>query len=220
MSSLTIRTIRELATALDGVTAKQVPARALHHAPGRGTAYPAVIVEPGERWRFTPCQHEELFDAGGDAIFHADGRAAFEVGQLTGRARIWCGAHEDQRFDIEDAILEAFCDDDRAPGRLLLDLTDVQVSGQSLGVDWKVACMIDEDGWQEELVFSERRWSFAQIMVDVPVLMLRSNAWKITEQLLSITTDLDTPLSDPADLANLTDVETVLVNDDGSVSAP
>jgi hypothetical protein len=69
------------------------------------------------------------------------------------------------------------------------------------------------------MVFSERRWSFLQVSVDIPVLVLRRDAALVTTLVAALTTDITTVLTGPDDVAvpPLIALDQVTVADDGTV---
>jgi hypothetical protein len=189
-------------------------------APPDGSAvYPAAAILP-ERFRLEAMGDEEVLDEDDDPIMMDGTTALMEVGSLQGTARLWLAArYPAQRALLEEKIRAAFFQDGLAPSRLLVELENVEVLGVATGATWPVAFLLDTSEWREELVFSERRWSFIQLRVDVPVLVPRRNAAIVTSLIVALTTDLNTTVDDPADVASppLTDIELVSVADDGTV---
>jgi len=194
--------------------------KALPQSGDRLDAYPSVTIVPEGKFTFIAWPHREILDGAGDVVM-AGGKPVFEVGELSGSLRIEVAAnYPPEREALEDAIFSVFNQDDTALGRVMATMADVSVGGVATGVDWPMAYLLGEEaGWREELVFSEKRGSFLQVAVDVPVLVLKSNAWIIEQLVLAITSDITTQVLVPADIANLQDLEQVLINDDGTLSS-
>jgi hypothetical protein len=191
----------------------------LQRPPTEAADYPRLAILP-ERFKFDPHPDLELEDEDGEPVMVNDGAdAVVHVGSLEGSVRLWVGArYPVQREEIEDAVLAAFCGDDRAPGRLLVTLSGLVIGGFPIAETYDVAFHFEDTEWREELVFSQRRWSFTEVSVDVPVLVLRKDAHVVTDLVLAITSDLDTPIASDADLANLPELEQFEVAEDGSLT--
>lgn len=215
MSRVVFLAAKALEAALETETVLTGRVEVLQQLPDLLAAYPKVVIMP-ERFKFEPALDEEVPDDDGAPVMVGD-LAMMEVGHLAGSVRIWAGAnHPPQREDIEDAIFRAFCREELAPGRLLVELTDVSVGGVATGADWPVAFQIDGAEWHEELVFSEKRWSFLRADVDVPVFVMRS-APLVQDMVIALTADLETQIGAPADLA-LIRLEQIAVDEDGALS--
>lgn len=221
MSRIVFRAADALATLLAASSATLTgKVKVDQQPPDRVADYPLVVVLPQ---KFTPTwwTEEEVPDANGLPIFLGAGgsQAVMEIGCLSGSMQIWAGAvFPVEREDLEDAITNAFGQDGLAPGRLLGSLTNVVVGGLATGASWPVAYLLEGSEWRNELAFSEQRLSFIDLQVDLPIFVLRANAWRVEEYVLAITQDLTTPVTVPADLANLPDLAQLSVDEDGALS--
>jgi len=190
--------------------------------PDQPAEYPAIALMPEGRFKIDTHGDIEVLDASDDPVIIDGSRAVMEVGTLSGTVLLWLSARlEGQRETIADDLIAAFCGDDLANGRLLVELPNVEVSGHATGAAWPFAFFLDDSEWRDEMVFSERRWIFMRLAVDVPILVLRENAALVTTMIAALTSDLTTVIDDPTDVAvpPLGDLQQVLVNDDGSVGA-
>jgi hypothetical protein len=203
---------RAAAPALTDVATVQAP-------PEAAATYPAMAILP-ERFTLEVCADEEVLDDDGEPIVLGGTNALMEVASLRGSVRLWLAARNPaERARLEERITAAFFDDGFAPGRLLVELDNVEVLDVATGASWPVAFQLRTSEWREEMVFSERRWAFLQVDVDVPVLVFRKDAALVTTLVAALTTDLTTTLTDPDDVASppLTDLDQVTVADDGTV---
>lgn len=189
--------------------------------PEHAAVYPALAILP-ERFMLSTWPDEEVLDADDAPIVLDDTNALMEVGSLRGTVRLWLAARSPaERARIEEKLAAAFFDDDLANGRLMVTLDNVEVLGVATGASWPVAFFLDSTEWREELVFSERRWSFLQVDVDIPVLIFRKDAALVTTLVAALTTDLTTTVDDATDVAvpPLSDLTQVTVADDGTIGA-
>lgn len=188
----------------------------LQQAPDKVSDYPAVVVMPMGRFKFVGLQDDEALDSASDPIMATATSALMHVGEITGSIRIWLASRTPaQREVLEDAILSVFTDDGMASGRTLATLTDLTVGGVATGYDTPIAFLVDSLEFHEEMVFSEKRWVFTEVSVDLPILALRRNAAIVETLVLALTTDLETTVDDPGDLATLINLEQHTVAADG-----
>lgn len=190
--------------------------------PSEDVIYPAIAILP-EKFKLTTQVAEQVLNPDGTPTILGGQRGIFECGALRGSVRIWAGARlPAQREQLEDKIRKAFFQDDLALGRLMVSLDDIEVDGERTGASWPVAYFLDDEEWHEEMVFSEKRWSFMHVLVDVPILIARDEAWQVTEMVVALTRDVSTVIATPADVAvpPLDDLRQNTVNDDGSVGPP
>lgn len=221
MSRIVFRAAEALATALALQAALTGKVKALQQPPDRLADYPALAVLP-QRFLATWWTEEDVPDANGDPIFLGTGgsQAVMEIGCLSGSVQLWIGAvYPIEREDLEDAVYTAFGQESLAPGRLLVTLTNVVVGGLATGADWPVAFLHEDSEWREELAFSEQRLSFLDVQVDLPIFILRENAWRVDQYVLAITRDLATPVTAPADLDDLSDLVDVAIDETGALSS-
>jgi hypothetical protein len=188
----------------------------LQQAPDKVADYPAVVVMPMGRFKVIGLQDDEALDADGDPIMGDDTRALMHVGEIRGSVRIWLASRTPaQREVLEDAILSVFTDDGMAAGRCLATLADLTVGGIATGYDTPIAFLVDSLEFHEEMVFSEKRWVFTEVDVDLPILALRRSAALVEQLVLALTSDLETDVSEPGDLATLANLEQHTVAADG-----
>lgn len=221
MSRLLAAACRLLGAACKDAAPELATISTVQAPPEEASVYPALALLP-ERFRLVAHGDEEVVDDDGDPIMTNATTAVMEVGSLRGTVRLWLATRlTAERARLEEKVVSAFFQDDLAPSRLLVTLENVEVLGVATGADWPVAFMIDTTEWREELVFSERRWSFIQLNVDIPVLILRKDAALVTTLVAALTTDITTTVDDPTDVAvpPLTSLEQVTVADDGTIGA-
>lgn len=224
MSTLIDATVLALKAALAVLPGfNLVPIQALPHGPDRSTPYPSVVLEPGAgRWQVTLWQRDDVRDQDGELVEVGGGAyRVVQIGVLSGEIRLWCaGETPKKRGPLHDAVLNAFAGDEQAPGRLVVSLPNVPVVGLATSLTAMVGVFCDGDAeFREELVFAERRWSYIDLPAEMPVFGLASEP--VVEQMVAfLTEDLDTPVTEPADIADLSESESVLVNEDGSLSTP
>lgn len=184
--------------------------------PTEPAQYPAAAIVLDGDFPFVPGDGEEIDDANGDQVMNGPD-ALVEMGSLRGNLRIFVAARTPvQREQLEERILRAFLADEMAITRLLCTVRNVAIADIQTGVDWPVAFFIESTTWSGELVFSEKRWAFVRVEVDLPVLAYLKNVPKVTTMLAAFTTDMVTAVGDPSQLANVTDLEQYAVDEDGS----
>lgn len=179
--------------------------------PTADRGYPAAAVMPEPTFRFDVEHDVEVRDADG-AVMTGDGRALVTVGALRTSLRIWLAARTPaQRESLEVAVTRLFFGDELAPTRLELALSGFEVDGFTPPVTWPVYCFVEDGEWQDELVFSERRWAFLRCSVDVPILILRDDVWRVSQMRAALAAG--TQVTPPA-----VAFEESLVGADGSTS--
>lgn len=167
-------------------------------------AYPYIALLPGA-FHFESAQADEV-DATVDG-----GSTLVSLGSVVGDVEIRaCSKYAGQREQLEDAITRAFYGDEQSPGLLLLSIPPFAIDGATFPDNISAAVDLDGDTtWDEERVFTQPR--FSSIHVDVEFSMLVAKSYPAIDTLIaSITNDLTTPA------AQLTDSESISVNDDGS----
>lgn len=180
-------------------------------APTAEKGYPAAAVMPEPAFRFD-VEHDTEVRVDGAAVMTGDGRALMSVGALRCGLRIWIASRTPaQRERLTRAITRLFFDDELAPSRLALDLAGFEVDGFTPPASWPVYCFAADGEWRDELVFSERRWVFLRLSVDVPILILRDDVWRVSQMVAALTAG--TAVTPPA-----ATFEESLVAADGSTS--
>lgn len=224
MSLLVYTAAAALKTALEADADLFGKVKVLQQLPDRLAGSPCVgITEDG--FDILPWPSDEVRDEDDEAIFAPNGKPLFKVGELVGAWKLWVGASRDyDRQKMMDAVIRSFFGDDQAPGRILTTIPDVTIGGVATGFDATVAHLLDEARWDNELVFSERFWVHCRVLVDLPLLVLRTGAAKVTEMYLALTTDITTDISA---LSGESQIQTALANyekhrvlADGTLTAP
>jgi hypothetical protein len=193
--------------------------KVLQQPPDTIADYPVVVLMP-ERFTFVGLPDDEARDDDGDPIMVDASRALMHVGEFRGSIRIWLASRTPgQREELEESVLSAFYDDGLASGRCVATLTDLVIGGQATGYDTTVAFFLNSEDFREELVFSEKRWVFTQVDVDLPVLALRRDAWVVNQMVVALTEDIETTVDDPTDVttSKLRDLEQHTVTGDGTL---
>lgn len=179
--------------------------------PNLDATYPAMAFEYLGRPRIDVSGDIEVRAGDGHGLVVGDGSAVVEVAALRQDARIWIGSRTpSQRERVQDLVLTAFFGDELAPGGLEVSLADVEVGGFKLPVPIPVACHLREAEWNDEMVMAERHQAFLYVSIDIPILVLRADAWRVSSMTAAL-----------AAAPNLTDdtaSDEVLVSASGSVT--
>lgn len=205
--------------ALAALISARVPAladkvAAVQEPPTAEKGYPAAAVQYDGVAAVTAHSDIEVEDADGVPIILDDGRAFMDVGSVGARARIWVAARTPaQRERLQTQIVRLFFGDEFAPTRCQLTIEHFEVDGFTTPTAWPVCFFLRSTEWTEELVFSERRWAFLSLEVDIPIFILREEAWRVTEMTLALTA---TTGNQPAAAAELAFID----EDGGATAAP
>lgn len=199
--------------------------RILQQPPEVSETYPALAILP-DRFETVWFQEDEACDANGDAIMlddPANGDALLQVGELVGSMRIFAAArYPADRENLEDAIIRAFCQD-LVPGRLLANVT-ISFNGFTDTLTTPLGYFLDSMEWAEEMAFSERRWSWSTVKVEIPILVPRAGAYLITSYQVALARDITTDISaetDPDTILGLLappPVEQYAVDENGTIT--
>lgn len=174
-------------------------------------AYPAMAFEYLGRPRIETSGDIEIQGADGRGLVVGDGAAVVEVAALRADARIWVGSRTPaQRERLQDLVLGLFYLDEFAPGRLLVDLSGAEVGGYQIPATLPVACTIRESEWVDEQVMGERRQGFLYVSLDVPILMLRAESWRVET--------MTAELAAAPDLTSSTAIDRVTVDEAGATT--
>lgn len=193
--------------------------KVLQQPPDTIADYPVVVLMP-ERFTFVGLPDDEARDVNGAPIMVDTERALMHVGELRGSIRIWLASRTPgQRESLEEAVLSAFYDDGLAPGRCLATISNLEIGGFATTYDTDVAFLLSSEDFREELVFSEKRWVFTQVDVDLPILALRREAWVVNQMVIALTEDLKTTVDVPTDVSTtkLRDLEQHTVTGAGTL---
>lgn len=165
----------------------------------------------------------EMEDEDGDPIMFDGSSALMEVGTTSVSPRLFLAARTPgERAKLGGKIKRAFADDDIASGRLLVTITNIAIDGQATPATYPIAFFLDGEDWSDEMAWSEKRWTYLRLQVDVPILVLRKDATPVTSAQVTVaaSTTMDlTPLTSPDQIADLdpADTLTVTINADGTV---
>ena len=193
----------------------------LQQLPDRLKSYPALVIMP-ESFKILTWYEDEVIDDAGNPIVINTTNAMMDVGTLSGTMRLWVAdRYPVGREDLEDAILRSFMAD--STGTIEVTLTNVVIDGFPTGFDATVAFSLTDADWHEEMVFSEKRWEFIGVDVDIPIFILRANAALVDDMQLCFSTDLATDISAATTAAEVEallepDFAQFTVNDDGSLT--
>jgi hypothetical protein len=218
MSSILRKALTAVGEAIKAAAPSLAQVRVASAPPDEASQYPAVALVP-EKFTIDTSPDDDIYEADGDVV-SPGGRQLVSVGALRGTCRLFLAARlEGQRETAQDEVLGAFFQDDCRPSGIKVDLPNVEVGGVPTGVTWPVAVFLDDEEWRDELVFSERRWAFLRLSVDVPLLVLR-NAPIVQTMVLALTQNLSLTVDDPTDLTSavLAPLEQHKVASDGALS--
>lgn len=222
MSSLRYQVLSALGTKMKVLRAGLPTVDILDQLPTSRSPIPSVVIRPG-KFKTLYWQPRHLLDDAGDVLFPANGRPLTEVGTWEGECTIWCQHRTaPEREALEDLIVAAF-NEEVAPGRLQVTVSNVTVDSVVTTYDVDVAFfMLPSVEWREELVFSERRWSFLPIETSIPILVLRTGEYKVTDMQLVFDEDIDADISGAADpdeaLDIIEDEEQFSVDEDANLT--
>jgi hypothetical protein len=125
------------------------------------------------------------------------------IGVIHMKGRLWAGARLDpQREQLEQDIAMVFYDDRVAPGRLMVSVAGVEISGVKIPFGIATAMLEDKIQWNSEFAFAERLWTYLPLSIDVPLLVPRRDPLA-KQLLLAVAIDLTDPtrLPDPTQFA-------------------
>lgn len=210
MTSLAYRAAAAIGDRL-GALVPGVLVQVVHAPPTLDGAYPGLAFEYLGRPRFDVSHDREIAASDGHGLVVGDGAAVVEVGALRADARIWAGARSpSQRERLQDAVLAGFFGDELAPGRLLVTLHDLQVGDYKVPVPLTVSCELREAEWNDEQVMGERRQAYLYVALDLPILMLRAESWRVAS--------MAAELAAASNLTNATPSDEVLVDETGATT--
>lgn len=137
-----------------------------------------------------------------------DGKAVMNVGEFTGSYELRIYAKSvSEREALEDKVLHALMAEPMRPGVVALQTPTLTVNSLVTLYSAPVAFMLDKAQWNEEFAFENRRFSFIDLDVEFPALVLR-DAYTITQLVIAINENLE---SDEPD-------EQFQINDDGTTT--
>lgn len=202
MASLRRTTAQTFATWLLGQVPALTRVTTVAPTPQDVATLPSAAVIPNV-FRFDPFQADEAwYDAETD-----DGRALLAVGGFLGQMELRIYARTPaERQDLEEAVLHALMAEALRPGVVSLQTAAVTVGGVATLYPAPVFVAVADCEWREEFAWENRRFSFLDLDVGYPALVLR-DAHTIDALVVVLTDDIDSDVP----------VETFTVESDGSV---
>lgn len=183
--------------------------------------FPHLAIIP-ESFKFLPLDGDAVDPRTGLVREPTPGTVIEQVGEWIGTIRLELGAaNSAQRAQLEDLIERAFLSGsgstvdplypDRAKhmraGVILIDAPDCYGA--------RMAFLIDEDSWSQEMVFSDEWYSIIRIDAELPALVPRYGVTPMTDVRIYLTESMETQVAGqplPAD------TEKVKINPDGTVT--
>lgn len=178
----------------------------LQQLPDQLAEYPKVAILP-ERFKYQAWYEGAIEDDAGEVVT-VDGDPLMRVASFDGTIRLWVGSnYAAQREQVEDAILRSFHLISGAPGRIDVTIDDIEIGGVATGYDAPISFTLGPDTeWREELVFSERRWSYLMVGLSFPLYVTRSDAALVQSLWVAITGDTETTIPDGTTAEDLGDI--------------
>lgn len=189
--------------------------------------FPHVSLVP-QRFSFLPHQADERDHVRGEDRSFQARSAVFDVGTWQGTVEIRVGAKTPfQRYELEYKLEQVFLGNadgtapdaqDRAgslwmrPGVILIDVPECDNA--------RCAFEMEDDTWDNEKVFANEWFSIMRVTANIPALVRAKNIPTIDTLELSLTENLETVVTTPAEADALSDIETVSVLSDGTITAP
>jgi hypothetical protein len=226
--SLTYNACLALKARLETIGALAGTVNVLDKLPTKLSVQPSVAILPS-RFTWVPWQQGVLRHDDGTPVVPEPGRPIYENGTHEGQVQIWVSNESAaQREFFQDLITNEF-NQEAAPGRIRVTVPNVKVTGIATGWDATLAFTYGGRAeWRDERVFSERRWSFIDIDLDVPALSIKSGEYVAddirlhfdhdTETEAIIITNPDTSLDESATLESIEDPESYSVSESGDVT--
>lgn len=202
--------VESLATALAAVLPVGTDCKACAAGWEEPTKFPAVRVLPG-KFTFDPWQEQEVDDSQATNLF-------LEVGEFEGNIEIRVSARsKKERETIEDAILNWFLSREYTPGVQVTTLPSGQVVG-GIATTYQANCAfsLEDEEWREEMVFSDKRFTFLDVEAWFPALVVRTGV--ATIQSLRLVMEADVSADVTVTTPNPSAEEGLLVADDGTTT--
>ena len=187
--------------------------------------FPSLAIVP-TRFSFQPDQADENDYVRNEVRSFGPQTAVFEVGTWEGVIELRLGEKTPfKRYELEHCIEQVFLGnadgtapdawdyagtDYMRPGVILIDVPECDNA--------RCAFEMEDDTWENERVFANEWYSVMRITARIPALVRAKCMPDITELLLSLTQDLETIIDTPDDTDALTDIETVVVDEEGNTS--
>lgn len=137
-----------------------------------------------------------------------DGKALVNVGEFTGSYELRIYAKSvGERETLEDKVLHAIMAEPMRRGAVSLLTPAVTVGGLVTLYQAPVGFVLDTIQWNEELAWENRRFSFIDLDVEFPALVVQ-DAYTITQLIVAINENLESDVPD----------EEFQVNEDGTTT--
>ena len=177
--------------------------------PGAVQTYPTLTLVVG-RLKYFPDQESEYATIGDPA----DGNVVYNVGDRIGPLQLRLVASTiGQRRQLEQQITNLFLSQEMRPGILVVPVTTCPELS-----DWIAAFEYEDDEWFDASAFDRKLESLIVVTAIIPALVARTGVRVIDRLVLGLTEDMTKPFT--ADTMVPPDVETVLINQDGTFSQP
>jgi hypothetical protein len=151
--------------------------------PEKQPCFPNVVVRAVGAFTFEPFDDDEIETAGNHLVDH--------VGDFTGKVEIRIGARTPaEREAFGERVLHRFLSQQGRRGVLVLQLPGLEINGYTLATDVPVAFCLDQDGWNDEMVFDKKRYQYLELAVDLPALVNRFPVYDINQLVTAFTEDL------------------------------
>jgi hypothetical protein len=224
MSLIKIKVLQRLAD-LIGSEIKELKGQICAGPAGRDHAlkFPSLAIVPG-RFSFYPEQADENDYVKGRVNDVAPKTTAFNVGRWEGFIELRLGEKTPfKRYELEYKLENLFLGTttgtdpvyrdkyyELRPGTLLIDVPECYGA--------RCAFSIEDDVWENEMVFTNEWYSIMRIQTILPAIITRKPIHTIDTVHLSLTSDLDTAITSPSVLPS--DTETKAIDQDGNITNP
>jgi hypothetical protein len=169
--------------------------------PDRKVEFPCLTLLP-RSFTFDPFQEDEVSSPTSD-------KALVDVGVFKGRVEMRLMVrNEGEQEEYEDALIDLFLSQEGRPGVLVAQTEPLLLRGVPTLHEAPVAFVLSDAEWNEEMVFDKQRFTYLDLDVVYPALVLREERYDITSLRLAFTEDLTS--EDPT-------TEDVTVTEDGGV---
>lgn len=183
-------------------------AKASHADEEVKAAYPSLRVMPG-RMTFVPYQEDEIdytvagAQPGDDPIYPNDpetGEIASvvlaTVGDFEGTVelKLYCDSQK-KRETIEGKIMALLLGREGAPGNLVVQTAALTLDANVTLYTATVSCFLDDEDWNEEMVFDKKRMSTLTLQCSFPALITRT-IYRMDDVRLAISEDLEATAPD------------------------
>lgn len=173
--------------------------------PGHRQTFPSLAIDP-VRWAYFPDQAAEVSSPAFDRVIHNVGRHESVVQLRIGAATVG------ERRELEQRVLDLFLSTPLHPGVVLVTVRRCEAVGPFVA-----SFTLDEDEWQDEMVFDGKAYSVVTATAIVPALATRLDAFPMNELEIGLSQSLE---SESIDADFPADAEVVAVEEDGTVSVP